>query len=202
MYLENGQLSSNTLHQNEEWKNIKGYEGRYQISNFGRVWSFVSNKFLSPSRNAHGYMNVVLIEDSGIRYTHSVHRLVAEAFIFNPYRNLHVHVHHKDSFKINNHVNNLEWITESTHAWVTYESKVNELIRKYGNTPVVQCDRTTSGLIRVWRKIDIYIGFNGKVFVYQSVHACCGNLIQSHGGYQWFYIHDYRRLYPNIEIKL
>ena len=90
----------------EIWKDIKGYEGLYQVSNFGRVKS--STKILANRLSKRGYYIVTLYKNAkGV--TKTVHRLVAQAFIPNP-DNL-PQVNHKDENKLNNRVDNLEWCT-------------------------------------------------------------------------------------------
>ena len=93
----------------EEWKDIEGYEGMYQISNLGRVKS-LSRKY-SPKEyikkqktQANGYLSVTLWKN-GIGQTLTVHRLVAKAFIPNP-NNLS-QVNHLVVNKTNNIVDNL-----------------------------------------------------------------------------------------------
>ena len=96
----------------EEWKDIKGYEGRYQVSNLGRVKSLNYNrtnreKILSLNKhNKNGYYSVQLSK-SNVCKRFLVHRLVAESFIDNP--NNYKEVNHKDENKSNNCVSNLEW---------------------------------------------------------------------------------------------
>ena len=75
----------------------------YSVTEDGRVFTHISNKFMKP-QNGRGYRRVALN-----RVSHSVHRLVAEAFIPNP-DNL-PEVHHIDGDKTNNNVSNLKWVT-------------------------------------------------------------------------------------------
>lgn len=126
----------------EIWRDIKGYEGLYQVSNLGRVKSLeryvkgiyglrkVQQKIISITRiRTNGYMQVHLTKN-GIAKTYQVHRLVAEAFIPNPH-NLPI-VNHKDENKINNCVWNLEWCTYSYN--LTYGNrllKVKNTLLKY-----------------------------------------------------------------------
>lgn len=91
----------------EIWKDCKGYEDLYQISNQGRVWSVKRQKYLKPLLNTKGYLYVGLQSKNGKRKTEYIHRLVAIAFIDNP-NNL-PQVNHKDEDRQNNCVDNLEW---------------------------------------------------------------------------------------------
>lgn len=99
----------------EEWRAIPNFEKRYEVSNMGQIRSvdYVDSMgrrrtscVLKPSKNKQGYMKVVLTLN-GNRYTRLVHRLVAAAFISNPF-NLPM-INHKDEKKANNLVENLEW---------------------------------------------------------------------------------------------
>ena len=94
----------------EIWKQIDGFDGRYEISNYGRLKSYAQNKsgkISTGSPQRKGYLAVTLYDGNGKRQTYKIHRLVAEAFIFNP-NNL-PQVNHKDEDKNNNCVDNLEW---------------------------------------------------------------------------------------------
>ena len=124
----------------EIWKDIKGYEGLYQVSSYGRIKSLArttsQNKRL-PERlrvlsvDKYGYMCVNLSKDGKVKLL-KVHRLVCEAFIENPDRK--PQVNHIDGNKGNNHVENLEWCTGSENIIHAFETGLKEgfHISKYG----------------------------------------------------------------------
>lgn len=99
---------------NEEeiWKDIEGYEGLYQISNFGRVKSLKRNILLRYG-SCKGYHNVSLSKN-GIIKTFTVHRLVAKHFISNP-ENKTI-IDHIDTNIHNNNVKNLRWVTSKENC--------------------------------------------------------------------------------------
>lgn len=130
------------------WKDIRGYEGLYKVSNLGEIKSLdrhtdVGGKFarhqheriLRANPDRQGYLRVDLAK----KYQHKtcrVHRLVADAFIANPYKK--VEINHKDGNKFNNNVNNLEWATSAenlSHAFLCGISK-----RNYAPQPVELID--------------------------------------------------------------
>ncbi len=106
----------------EEWKSIKGYEGLYEISSFGRVKSLLGwngrkyiqrERILAPYKqqsNKYYSRSVVKLTKDNKTKDFKVHRLVAEAFIPNP--NNYKVVNHIDGNPLNNNVENLEWCTQ------------------------------------------------------------------------------------------
>ncbi len=111
---------------NEEWLDVAGYEGKYQVSNFGRVrgvdrlikssrggFQKLTGKVLSQSEIWNGYMTISLY-GNGKEKRLLVHRLVAIAFIPNPENK--ATVNHIDSDRKNNRLDNLQWTTYSENT--------------------------------------------------------------------------------------
>lgn len=129
-------------------KDIKGYNGRYKISQSGVVLSTrykrvdgrtFPEKVLQQAISRTGYPTVVLYTKQGKHNRIAVHRLVAQTFIKNPKRL--PHVNHKDGNRTNNNVENLEWCTPSQNHLHSYRvlgrvpsNKGNKKIR-----PILKC---------------------------------------------------------------
>lgn len=96
----------------ELWKDIEGYEGLYQISNMGRVFSFPRNGcsggILCPSPDKDGYLRITL-QNKGVKKKFAIHRLVALAYIPNDDPFGKPMVNHLDFNRKNNNADNLEW---------------------------------------------------------------------------------------------
>ena len=132
---------------NEEWKDIKGYEGLYQVSNLGRVKSLKDRygncreKILTPGAR-HVDLYVKLYKNSKVK-TFKVHRLVAMHFIDNS--NNYKEVNHKDEDKFNNRVDNLEWCTREYNLnYGTRNKRASEKMKgsKHPQSRKVQCITT------------------------------------------------------------
>ena len=98
----------------ECWKDIKGYEGIYQVSNTGKIKSLkrtyknriCKEKIKTPVITPKGYYRVGLCKEGKTKFYY-IHRLVAQTFL--PNENNLPQVNHKDENKLNNCINNLEW---------------------------------------------------------------------------------------------
>lgn len=104
----------------EIFRDIEGYEDRYQISNQGRVWSKSRRKVMSVGKHKSnsGYVQVQLYKDGEYHWKY-IHKMVAKAFVDNP--NNYRTINHKDGVKTNNAANNLEWASDEQqqrHAYM------------------------------------------------------------------------------------
>lgn len=173
----------------EVLKDIPGYEGRYKISSYGRVFSCKIGNFMSLKNNTNGYPAVLLCKQGKKHYV-TVHRLVAKAFIPNP--NNYPCVNHKDETRDNNNVENLEWCT--TKYNINYGTCKEKIARKrYGNRhaierPVYQIDKQSGEIINEFSTIK----YASKVTGINRGNIClvCRNKILSAGGYYWRYQSD------------
>lgn len=128
---------------NEVWKDVVGYEGRYKVSNTGKIYSTISNKCLALRINKSGYSQINLYKDCD-RQMFSIHRLVAQAFIPNPENK--PQVNHIDEDKTNNTSSNLELVTSKenkNHGTRLYRSAMKK--RKS-----IRCTNIESGEVIVY----------------------------------------------------
>lgn len=181
----------------EIWKDIKGYEGLYQISNTGKIKSIdrcyahkgcnggfyhKKEKILIPAYDKDKYLKVTLCKN-GKKNSKSVHRLVAETFISNP-NNL-PQVNHKDENKQNNSVNNLEWCT------VKYNTNYGTGIERSAKAKfkaLLQYDLNMN-LLKKWnscKEAGETLKLNSK-----SISRCCLGKRKTAFGYIWKYYKDY-----------
>lgn len=110
----------------ENWRDIEGYEGYYQVSNSGRIKSsrkVYKEQLLKHFDNGQGYSVVMFRVNK--EYKHfRVHRLVASAFIPNPENK--PYINHIDGNKSNNKVDNLEWCTRSENELHAYRTGLKQ----------------------------------------------------------------------------
>jgi hypothetical protein len=113
----------------EQWKDIVGYEGLYQVSSLGRIKSvdkvcgkrrgIVKSKMIAIQDNGNGYFNAALYSNGKMKRIY-VHRLVADAFLGK--ENGKEYVNHIDGNKSNNSLSNLEWCTRSENMKHAYDN--------------------------------------------------------------------------------
>lgn len=157
----------------ERWRDIEDFEGRYRISDHGRVFSLISKKLLNIYTNGYGYQCVYLYEAGTGHYKNfKIHRLVAAAFIPNPL-NL-PQVNHKNEDKTYNYYLNLEWCSaayNNNYGTRTLRAAITRAM------PVV-CIET--GVI--------YWGAGEaarQVGIHNHISECCNGKRKSCGGYHW-----------------
>jgi len=126
----------------EVWKDIKGYEGCYQISNLGGVKrmahtiiskkgysSFYPERLMVPVLSTKGYWTIKL-SLSGKSNRFLIHRLIAIAFIPNPENK--PYINHKDGIKTNNDIPNIEWCTAKENQQHAYDTGLKIGVRQKG----------------------------------------------------------------------
>lgn len=183
---------------NERWKDIEGYEGLYQISDYGRVKSLskrflVSNqygkskgyrtqksKILKPQLDKYGYLRVTLCNNKHKLF--QVHRLVGLSFV--PNLQLLPLINHKDENKTNNHVDNLEWCTHKYN--VNYGTSIERIIKSQ-SIKVNQYD-LNGNFIKQW------MGINeaGRILSINraNIISVCQGKRNMAGGFIWRYVDE------------
>ena len=173
----------------EIWKDIKDYEGLYQISNLGNIRT-IDGYNIKPWIT-RGYCYVALSKNGNSK-KYRVHRLVAQAFIINP-NNLQI-INHKDENKQNNRVDNLEWCTqyENVHKYFDTKpekyNKSKKSIKKIKNyhlsRKILQLDKngiilnTWNSMMDIERNLGIKSG---------NISLCCRGIKPTAKGYIWRY---------------
>ena len=175
---------------NEIWRDIRGYEGLYQVSNKGKVRSLnrvivykngvrhpYKERILKPVLNEHGYETVQL----GRKKHALIHRLVADAFVKNPKPQKYKVINHKDENPRNNRFDNLEWCTQSYNLWYGSNSNRNSYKRK----PVLQ--KTMDGVF-----VKKYESINQAAEALCALPSNIGNaargFVKSSHGYKWEFV--------------
>lgn len=170
----------------EIWKDIKGYEGLYQVSNYGRVRSLNYNRtfkcVILKQNNVRGYKQVGLHKNGNLK-NFFVHRLVATAFIPNP-ENLQ-EVNHKDENPQNNNVENLEWCDRRYN--INYLNRNKKVSDKNTNgilSKVVLQFTKDGRLVREWPSANecCRSGFSKG-----HISKCCRGERKTHKGFIWKY---------------
>jgi hypothetical protein len=180
----------------EIWKDIEGYSGDYQISNYGRVKSFKngSSKILKCKTNNKGYKWVALCLN-GVQSNLLVHRLVAMHFLDND-KNYKI-INHIDENPANNNVSNLEWCTysenikKSTKFRKYYEINYPKNNKDICTTKKSKNNDTSNGVkqllngqvVRIFKnslEVKKCLGFDQSFIL-----SVCRNKRKTAYGYQW-----------------
>ena len=174
----------------EIFKDIKGFEGLYAVSNLGNVKRHTTEAkngtgnyyrkehLLSQRKNNKGYFSVDLFKNN-VRHQYLVHRLVAEQFIGNP--NNYPCVNHKDENNANNSADNLEWCTQKYN--MNYGT-CPERIGKANSKSVIQLDKEGNF---VGKYISISCAEQMTKISQGSIGDCLHGRRKTAGGYLWQY---------------
>lgn len=188
---------------NEEWRDVVGYEGRYAVSNLGRIAAY-SAPYLCGDRICYrqphlikpckrgDYLSVALSDGERHRKSYLIHRLVAQAFIPNP-NNL-PYINHKDENPLNNRVENLEWCTQSYNCnYGGHNARMAKTIHEtaYQRRKVVKL--TLDGDF-VEQYVSIVEAARATGLHHTAISQCCRKLSTRSGNYKWMYLEDYLAL--------
>lgn len=156
----------------EQWKDVDEY---YEVSNLGRIRNKATRHIVKPYVKKTGYAQLAL-SDHGKNTTVLVHRLVAQAFVENPYG--HPVVNHKDEDKLNNSADNLEWCTHQ------YNNSYGSQRMKHSHR-VAQLD-SSGKVLNEYDSLEEAAQAVGTT--YQGISRVCRGLRKRCGGYGWKYI--------------
>lgn len=171
----------------ERWKDVKGYEGLYMVSDSGRVMSVGKKSnhkesiILKPS-NSLGYRVVSLRKDNKAKI-YKVHRLVANAFVDNPSNKKQVN--HIDGDKANNNAYNLEWVTASENAKHAFKSGLNSPQRGKDNRRSIKVTQLTKSGIFVSEFCGMREAERKTGVSRHGISLCARGKAKSAGGYIW-----------------
>lgn len=169
--------------ENEIWKDIKGYDGLYEVSDQGRVRSLSRNttkgKIIVQYKGGIGYLRVTLSKNN-LHKTHLVHRLVAQAFVYNDDPEHKTQCNHINEDKTDNRACNLEWMTPKDNC--NYGTR-NKNVQKNKSKPVVQ-KNIDGKIIKIWPSI-MEAEKNG--YFSAGIIGCCKGKYKQHKGYIWVY---------------
>jgi len=161
---------------NNEWKDIKGYEDLYQICTDGRV-ATLHNKgrglFLKGYITPHGYKRVRLYKNKKARNVF-VHRCVAEAFLGG---GIGLEVNHKDGNKLNNYVDNLEWVTRQGNCQHSYDAGLRKPLIKGERNPHNKISGHQVRRIRLMKELSPHMSQREISLLYDIGRSSVGRIL-------------------------
>lgn len=166
----------------EEWREIPGYYGVYEVSNLGEVRNTLTGKHLSKAIHER-YIKAYLYKDR-VRKCYMLHRLVAEAFVQNPDNK--PQVNHIDGNRYNNRSDNLEWCTQAEnikHSFVIGLREHNKACLLEATHKSVNQYSKSGVLINTWYSMSEAARHLG--ISVSSISFCCSGRTRSAGGYIW-----------------
>lgn len=187
----------------EQWKDIPGFEGHYQVSDCGRVRSLdrqvnvcvfgkryatktFKGRIIKPYISRHGYYHVKLTACDGTKQSKTVASLVLLAFVGDrPYEGCQIN--HKDENKLNNQLSNLEYC--DSYYNLTYGTRLSRIDDKLKRKKIGQY--TIDGdLVKVWDSISEASRAYGHTT--NSISQCCQHKygFKSAYGYKWEYYEE------------
>lgn len=169
----------------EIWKDVKGYEGLYEVSNFGRVKSHIKigspTYYKIPMLSASGYFTVCLSKNGKVCHSIGIHRLVAEAFIPN-FDTTKTEVNHKDGDKLNNYVDNLEWVSRKENNERAVKLGLRKYVRKIEQYTL---DGELLNIFNSSAEAGEFLGKKRRTNTH--IIRCCKGEISTAYGYKWRY---------------
>lgn len=178
----------------EIWKDIKGYEGLYQVSNLGNVKSlkYGREKILKGYKNYKGYLTVKLLKNKKSKI-YLIHRLVAICFLPNNFGN--VEIDHINTDRTDNRLENLRWVTHKENCNNSITKENYSKCRKGKLSPLAKptIQFTPKGeFVKKWdciRDIERDLEFSNK-----NISSCCNGKRKTAYGYKWGYVEDYEQI--------
>lgn len=161
----------------EIWKTIPGYDGIYEVSSIGRIRNRFGKILSQDIRKGTGYKYVVLCVNRKMFHA-NIHRLVAMAFIPNPFN--YPIINHINEIKTDNRVENLEWCSYSYNSKVS--SKNNKLKKK-----IYQKDKD-GNIIREFESIHAAAEFITNRRDATHICACLKGRGETFKGFRWEYV--------------
>ena len=171
----------------EIWKDIIGYEGLYRISDQGRIFSVKSGKIRETFVSNSGYKMIHLYKNGTDRHF-TVHRLVADNFIPNPFD--FKEINHINENKLDNRAENLEWCNRKYNQ--EYSGNIRKWVNAGANGNKVASSRKIARYTKEGILLNVYIGAREVErmigYSHQSIGRVCLGKQKTAYGYVWKYL--------------